>query len=205
MPRLAMLIARVVLAVLIVTACPSWVLAEHSELGGQPGGITEFRADHALFTLIVFGILLLVLAKFAWGPITKALESREKQVADNIARAEELRKQAETDLSQYRQKLAQAQDEVRGLLEEARRDGEHTRQQMIAKTEADLLIVRDRQVREIETAKAQALKELAERSADLAIDLAGRIVHKQLSRGEHSQLIDEALERFTSSAHPSAN
>jgi len=163
-----------------------------------------FNVDLAIWTAVVFLVMLLVLAKFAWGPIATALDAREQGIADNIQAAEDANEDAKRLLASYEEKLAQAADEVRMLLEEARRDAEHTKQEIVAEAQKAALQERNRAVHEIETAKIQALKELAERSADNAVELAGRIVGARLSKEDHTALIQSAMTRF-SEVDPSKN
>jgi F-type H+-transporting ATPase subunit b len=59
-------------------------------------------------------------------------------------------------------------------------------------------------MRDINTAKDQALKELAERSTNIAVDLAGKIVQAQLSKADHAALVQDAMNRLVV-AKPSAN
>ena len=80
--------------------------------------------DLAIWTFLVFLVLLAVLWKFAWGPIAAALDLREQKIADNIAAAEQCNEEAKKLLADYEAKLAAARDEVRGILDEARRDAE---------------------------------------------------------------------------------
>ena len=155
-----------------------------------------FDPDLALFTLLIFLLLLAVLWKFAWGPIAAGLDKREQGIADQIAAAQAANEQAKLLLGQYEQKLAAAAGEVRAILDEARRDAEHTQQEILAKARADARLERDRAIREIEIATDSALKELAERSTNMAVDLAGRIVQAQLKPADHTRLIDEAMAKF---------
>ncbi len=160
-----------------------------------------FDPDLAIFTVIIFAILLAVLWKFAWGPISAALDLREKKIADNIAAAEQLNLNAQQMLAEYEAKLNAAREEVRGILDEARRDAEHTGQEIIAKARADAQAETQRGKHEIETATAQALNELAKTSANLAVDLAGRIVSTKLNAADHARLIEEALTAFPKGDH----
>ena len=139
--------------------------------------------DLAIFTVLIFGILLAVLWKFAWGPISAALDLREKKISDNIAAAEQLNQDARKLLGEYEAKLNAAREEVRGILDEARRDAEHAGQEIVAKARADAQAETQRGKHEIETATAQALNELARTSANLAVDLAGKIVGRQAFGG----------------------
>ncbi|REK19069.1 MAG: ATP synthase F0 subunit B [Planctomycetota bacterium] len=156
----------------------------------------SFDPDLAIWTLVVFVILLIVLGKFAWGPIIEALDRREETVANHISQAERNHEQARLLLSEYEQKLASAANEVRGLLEEARRDAEHTKQAILAEAKEGAEAEKARALRDIDAAADAAMESLAQRSAELAIDLAGKIVQAQLSREDHARLIQEAMARF---------
>jgi F-type H+-transporting ATPase subunit b len=147
---------------------------------------------------------LLVLRKFAWGPISTGLERREQAIADNIATAENAAEEARKLTAHYEEKLAGAADEVRAIIEEARRDAEHTGQQIVEKAQAKASEEGQRMLREVELAKEGALKEIADRGADLAVDLAGKIVQRELSVEDHANLIQNAQANF-SELSPSDN
>jgi F-type H+-transporting ATPase subunit b len=157
---------------------------------------TELRADLAFWNLVVFLILLAILYKFAWGPISAGLEKRERRIAENIEAAERSGEEARRMMAQYQAKIASAADEVRAMLDEARRDAEHTKQEIVAEAKTAAAAEHDRQIREIRTATDSALKQLAESSANLAVDLAGKIIRQKLNPQDHQKLIREAVEKF---------
>jgi F-type H+-transporting ATPase subunit b len=158
----------------------------------------EFKTDLAIYSFVIFLLLLMILTKFAWKPINEALEAREHRIAEHIASAERQHLEAKALLGEYEKKLAAAQDQVRAILDDARRDAEHAQQELLAKARADAQAEMERAKREIDTAKGQALKELAERSTDLAIGLAGRIVRKELQTVDHAKLVQEAISSLPS-------
>lgn len=170
----------------------------HVHIGAEGANTdpSEFRQDLAIYTFIVFLLLLAILAKFAWKPISAGLDQREQRIADDIAAAQRANDEAKLLLAQYDQKLAAAQDEVRAILDEARRDAEHTQQEMMKKAAADAEATLNRARREIDTARDQALKELADHSARLAVDLASRILRAELNGESHTRLIEEAVSQF---------
>ncbi|MGD9648219.1 MAG: F0F1 ATP synthase subunit B [Pirellulales bacterium] len=177
--------------------------AAHGAHGGAHGGHAaantspvEFDPDLAIYTLVVFVILFFILTKFAWKPIAEGLDRREHLIAEQIAAAERSQVEARRLLENYEQKLAAAQDEVRGILDEARRDAATTGQEIVAKAASEAEAEKNRALREIDTAKVQAVKELAEQSARLAVSLAGKIVSSELDQNRHSQLIADAMSRF---------
>lgn len=166
--------------------------------GGSPNPL-EIGPDLAVFTLIVFLVLLAILGKFAWGPIATALDHREHRIADNIAQAERLQAEAKAQLASYEQKLALAAEEVRQLLEEARRDAEHTKEELHAQGKAEAKAELDRAMREVRNAKDAALKEIGETSANFAVEMAAKIVQKQLTPEDHARLVRDAVASFPSS------
>jgi F-type H+-transporting ATPase subunit b len=167
-------------------------------------GPEEFRTDMAIWTFVVFIVLLLILTKFAWGPIVAGLQKREQGIADNIAAAQRSYDEAKQYLAEYEKKLANAANEVRAMLEEARRDAEATKQEIIAEAKEAAHLEQQRGQREVRTAMDQALKELSERSTNMAVGLAGKIVQAQLKPSDHARLVQEAVSQFTRNG-PSAN
>ena len=160
------------------------------------GGPLDFQTDLALWTGVIFVVLLLVLKRFAWGPISRGLESRERMIGDQIAQAERSNEEARRLLEEYQQKLAGSQDEVRALLEQARRDAEHSGRELLERARGEAKREQEKSLREIEQAKDGALKELAEHSATLAVELAGKIIGARLKAEDHTRLIEQALANF---------
>lgn len=162
----------------------------------NPLDYNDLKADLAIWTGVVFVLLLLVLGKFAWGPIVDGLDKRESRIAGEIAAAEKANADAKAQLEEYRKKLAEAGNEVRQLIEQAKHDAEATGQSIVQKAREEADAEKRRAVEDIELATAGALKDLAEQSANLAVNLAGKIVQQRLSAEEHSALINEAVAKF---------
>jgi F-type H+-transporting ATPase subunit b len=170
----------------------------HAHLGhaGADTNPGQIKGDLAIFTAVVFLLLVVILRKFAWKPISEGLEKREHHIAHEIAAAENANAEAKRLLAEYQKKLDASQLEVRAIIDEARRDAEHTAQQIAAKAKADAETEMRRAMREVETAKDQALKELAETAANQALALAGKLLQQKLQPADHARLIDEAMAKF---------
>lgn len=178
---------------------------EHAHFGaaGANSDILELRTDLAIWTFCVFALLMLILWKFAWGPISAGLAKREAGIRDQIHAAQMANEEGKQLLVQYEKKLENAQNEVRAILDEARRDAQHTKDEIVRQARLEAQAEKERALREIETATDGALKQLAEKSANMAIDLAGKIVQQKLSPSDHAKLVQDAVSRFGSA--PSAN
>jgi F-type H+-transporting ATPase subunit b len=177
--------------------------AAESKHAGDPNPLAV-DLDLAIWTGVVFLVLFFVLSKFAWPQISVALEEREKRIADNIASAEAQHEEAKRLLAQHEAKLATAADDVRALLEEARRDAEHTKSQILAEAKKSADAERDRAVRDVERAADQAMLSLAETSANLAVDLASKVVRQNVTADQQAELVRDALSQLAIS-EPSEN
>lgn len=164
---------------------------------GKPNALS-FPVDLGLFTLIVFLGLLAVLTKFAWKPIMEGLDAREKSISDSIESAAKAKEEAESNLKQYQEKLAGAHDEAAAVLAEARQDAVSAKDRILAEANEEAVRTRDRAMADIEAAKSAAVQELAESSANSAVELAGSIVGRSLQKDDHAKLIEESLKRFGS-------
>lgn len=155
------------------------------------------RYDLSIFTFVVFALLMALLWKFAWGPITKGLDQREATIAKMIEDAKIAAEAASKSLKQYELKLAQAQEEAGRIIGDARRQGEELAIKLRADAEAAAEKQRQQAVSDIEQAKNTALREIAQKSVSTAVELAGKIIRREVKEADHQQLIRDSLERFS--------
>ncbi|MEO2048222.1 MAG: F0F1 ATP synthase subunit B [Pirellulales bacterium] len=160
--------------------------------------------DLAIWTVVVFGVLLFVLNKFAWPAISSALDERESRIEGNIAAAASKHEEAKQLLAEHEAKLAEASGQVRELLEEARRDAEHTKAQILEEAKQAATAERERVIREVDRAAEAAVQQLAETSANLAVDLASKVVQTNVTQDQQTQLVRDALAMLAQSG-PSDN
>jgi F-type H+-transporting ATPase subunit b len=172
----------------------------HGNAGPNQEKVEEVRFDLALASLIIFLALLAILTKFAWGPISHGLEAREHAIAEQIENARRDSEKAAEQLRLYEQKLVAAADEARNLIGEARKEAERAREQIVTEAKAAAQHEKDRAIADIQLARQEALRAIAQRSVDTAIKLAGNIVKREIKPGDHEQLIKQALQEL-----PSAN
>lgn len=165
---------------------------EHGGAAAEANPVS-ISTDLAFWTLVVFVVLLIVLRLVAWKPITEALQKRENAIAGEIAAANAKHEDAKRLLAAHELKLASAADQIRELLEEARRDAEHTKQEIVAEAKSAANAERQRAVREVELARDTALKQLAETSANMAVSLASSAIRQNLTAEQQSRIVRESL------------
>jgi len=167
--------------------------AEH----GKPD-ITQVETPLAIYTVIVFGLLLAILGRFAWRPLIRAMHEREAHLQQVLLDSERARNEAETIAANHRRQLAGAADEVRALIEQARKDALIAADSIIKKAQAEVESSRERAEREISGARDQALMEIWSKTADLAVSVAGRVLEKELGDSDHRRLVEAALNELPS-------
>lgn len=167
--------------------------------GGQPN-ILEPQIPLAFWTLVVFLLLLFVLWRFAWGPLSKALHDREHNHQQILAATEKARADAEHLLAEHRKLMDQANQQAQAILDQARKAAQSTSDEIrrTAQTEAEATL--DRARREIESARDQALMEVWGRAADLVVTTTGKVLARELNDDDHRRLIEVARSELPSAA-----
>lgn len=171
--------------------------ADHGDGHGEgQGSLFSGNLGNALWTVLIFAALLWFLGRYAWGPILQGLQGREQFIRDSLEQAKQQRDEAEARLQEYEAKLAQARGEVEEILDEARRDAGVLRQreEERAREEAEQIIARAR--REIGIATETAVKDLYARASKLSVEIAEKILQRELKPEDHARLIDDAVRSF---------
>ncbi len=161
--------------------------------GHQQANIFEGGFGNMVWTTITFAIVVYILGTKAWPPLMKALSEREKLIREALESAARDRDEAKRMMQQYEQQLLQARAEASAIVEEGRRDAEAVRQriQEEARSEAEAMIARAKH--EIHLSADAAIKDLYDRTAELAVQVAGGIIHKSLNPDDHRGLVQESL------------
>ena len=156
-----------------------------------------------VFTILTFGLLLLILRAFAWKPILAILEEREKTIKDSLDTARQAREEAEKHLSDSREALRKARQEMSAVIEKGQKEAELLRQEMLQKAQKDAEETRRRGVEEIEREKRAAVAEIRKSAADLAVAAAGRIVSSSMDERAQKKLVNDFLAEMEKGSHNS--
>jgi len=158
---------------------------------------SEWKGDLALFSLFVFLGLFGVLYAKAWPKISSALEAREAGIRRAIADAEKARIDSAEMLRQHQSKLDAVHEEVKTILAEARRDAEHTKNDIIASATTEATAIKNRALADISLAKDQALHDLFGKMADQVAAATAQVVGRTVTGDDQSRFIREALSQVS--------
>jgi F-type H+-transporting ATPase subunit b len=170
----------------------------HKNAGASSTDPKEFKTDLALYTLAVFLLLLLLLYLAAWPRIVGGLQKREQGIADQIEQARLDAEQAAVTLQEYKQQLQDAVLEAQQIVAQARQDAETAGDRIVAEARQSAERERDRALDAIDVATRSALDEVAQRGTEIAVDLAGKIISKELNADDHASLIRDSIDQFAS-------
>jgi len=154
--------------------------------------------NEIIWGMAAFLVLLIAMWKFGVPAVKNMEQAREDRIRNDLEGAEKARTEAEAEKAQYLAQIAGARDEAGRIIEEARQSAEQVRRDLIAKAEADAAEVRQRAEADIEVQRQRAMTELRGDVAQLSIDLAERIVERNLDRDTQRQLVDSFIDQVGS-------
>ncbi len=170
--------------------------AQEASTAPPPGEGSQIPpTDHGLqiWTLVTFVILLVLLKKFAFKPIAQALDSRGQKIKQSIDDAEKSRADAKKLMEDYQKQIADARNEAGKLIEEARQIGERVRKEVVEKANAEASAVAQRAQEEIVRQKEKGIQEMKDTVAALSVQIASKVLEKEVNEATHRQLIDNLI------------
>ena len=146
-----------------------------------------------LWTIVTFLIVLLILKVKAWGPLVKTLENREKQVEDSLKAAEKAIEEAEKVSSDYEQSVKDAQIKSQKIISDSKIAAEKVKAaiEKTASEKAESMIENAKE--QINSEKDNAIKDIRDIAIDLSIDIASKIIEKNIDSEENRRLVEEAM------------
>jgi len=146
-----------------------------------------------VWTLLTFAVMFALLAKFAFKPIAQALDRRSEMIKKSIEDAEKQRAEAKKLMDDYQKQLADARNEAGKIIEEARQLGERVRKEVVDKSNAEASAAVQRAQEEIQRQKEKGIQEMKDTVAALSVQIASRVIEKELDEASHRQLVENLI------------
>jgi F-type H+-transporting ATPase subunit b len=146
-----------------------------------------------IWTLLVFGVTMLLLARLAFPRISAALERRQKAIEESIDTAERTRAEADQILGEYRERLKEARTQAEEIVQRARQAAETHERESKERGQELLTEATKRAERDIEAATQRALDDIRKQVADLTILATEKVTRKTLGEADQKLLVEEAL------------
>jgi F-type H+-transporting ATPase subunit b len=167
------------------------VAAGAAEAGG--GNLLEINWALWIWTLLTFAVMVALLSKLAFKPIVQALDRRAQTIRQSLDDAEQSRREAKKLMDDYQQQLQAARTEANQILEQARGLGENVRQDVVKQASTEAAAAIKRAQVEIEREKEKSLQELRTTVASLSVQIAGKVIGREVNESTHRQLVEDFL------------
>ena len=146
-----------------------------------------------IWTLLVFGISMWLLARYAFPRISEALDRRQRAIEESIDASERTRREADQLLAEYRERLAEARGQADEIVARARRTGESVESDIVAEARAKREEMMEQTRRDIEAETRRAIQEIRSEVAGLTIAATEKVTRKSLTEEDQKRLVEEAL------------
>lgn len=160
------------------------------------GILQQLGIDLRLLVVTAAGFLVLVwfLRRFAFGPVLDMLQRRQDTIISDLDQAEARRKEMERLQQEYATRLAQIEDEARDRIQQAVKEAQAARDEILARAHNDSQGIVQRGHDSLERERAQAMVAMRNQIAELAIQSASRVMRETLDADRQSRIIDEIID-----------
>lgn len=160
---------------------------------GEKVDLLSPNAGVMFWTLIIFVVLLIVLSRFAFKPLTAAVEAREKHLEEMIQSAKADRDEAARLLAEQQKALDASRADAQRVVAESRITAEKLRNDMMEQTKVQQRELLDRARGEIDNERKRAITDLRREAVDLALAGASKLVERNLDDQTNRNLVESFL------------
>lgn len=151
-------------------------------------------AGSLIFTLLNTIILFLIIKHFLFGRVNKVLEERQQYISSTYEKADEAKEDADKLKAEYSQLMSEAKEKSAEIVKDATQKAIRRSDEIIAQAKAEAVSISHKAEEEIEIEKKRAKGQLKNEISDIAVQLAEKIVEKEISKDDHERLIYDFIE-----------
>ena len=148
---------------------------------------------NAIWYLVIFAILMLLVKHYAWGPVSDMMEKRRQKIIDDLDSAASDRKKAETLANEREAALKDSRQEATKILSDAKENAQKTSSEIVANANTDAASIRKKAEEDAKKAKTEALDAARDQVADISVAIAEKIIAKNLSAEDQKDLVNQFI------------
>ncbi len=145
------------------------------------------------WSVVNFLILMYLLQRFLYKPITELLDKRENKINSDLDEANRQKEEARKIKEEYQTKLATADDEAQSIIQKAEQTGKKNAKEIVEEAREKAESLQEKKMEEINQAKRDALRELRKEVASLSLQIAARLIEKELDEKAHQKLVEKYI------------
>lgn len=165
-------------------------------LFGESGDFISLELWTSIFTLCNLVILFFVMKKLLFKPVKKMIDSRQQEVDEMYANANQDKEAAAQMKADYEQKLAHVSEQSAQMLKDATRRAQKREEEILTEAQEKAAQTLKRADEQIEMEKKRALNDIKDEVSGMAVDIASAILARDIKPEEHSELIDSFIENL---------
>lgn len=172
----------------------AYTIASAAATEGSGGG-NPIALDYTYYAMIIsFLVLVYLLAKFAWKPLMAMMEKRRVFIEENLANAENERKEAERIRQQYQEDMQKARQEAQGMIEKATQDSEERAAEILALARKETEKMKEAALAEISRERDKAISDVKAQVVELSVAVAEKIIQQKLDMSGQELLIEQFIQ-----------
>ena len=169
------------------------LLSSKEAQSSKPNPLVQLDPGLFIWTILTFLLLYFVLAKFAWKPLLKALESRENDIQSSIEDAEKAKSELENLNHEAEKIITKARLDAQEIRSEAKISAEKIKAEIRSQAENDAKKIKDEANIQIQVEKDKAISEIRQEVVTLTMLVAEKVIGKNLSVEDNQQLIEKSI------------
>ena len=139
-------------------------------------------------------IMFLILKRFLFKPVQKMMAARKQQVDQIYQDAKENRDSAINMKQEYEARLATAREEADGLVRNAVQTAQRKGDAIVAEASSQASHIKQKAEEDIALEKKQMLSDVRGEISQLAVDIASKVVEREVKKTDHDQFVDEFIQ-----------
>lgn len=162
-------------------------------------GLMKIDPGLIIWTLFIFGLLLLVLGRFVWKPILEAVRKREERIRESLEQAEQVQAEASRAMAEQKVEMEAHRQQMTETIKRAKVEADRAGKEALekAKSEAAEMIVSAR--RQIEEERNKAVEAVRVEAVEIALAAASHLMRQSLDKADHKRIVDEYLKGLPTS------
>lgn len=182
------------LALGILALTPTAAFAEGEEQGGIELLIPKLA--ELIPAVIAFCIIFFVLARMVWPSVIKMMEDRQAAIEGELQAAEDAKLEAKKTIEQADEVLNEARKEADRIVSEAKEDAENERNRILVDAHAQAAAAIEKGHKAVDVERQRAMGDLAKSVTDLSVEIAGKILEKDLNDEAHRLFVEQLLDEM---------
>jgi F-type H+-transporting ATPase subunit b len=163
-------------------------------MSGNP--LLQLDPGVAIWTLVVFAILLVVLKKTAWGPLLRAIDARDERLRSAMEEAERVRAENERAAGERDRLMRETLQRADAIVADARTRAEESARAIERRARDERREMIDGAEKAVESMRRAAREELRTKVADATVELASKLLRRELDRESGRRVVDGMIDEL---------